>query len=384
MDRVALAEATSEELTDAVRQLGALEAAVRAALLELVLVCEERKVWVEDGAPSLESWLSMQLGVAWRTSAEICRVARAGEDLPALSSLFSSGAISWDKLRALATVATPDDEAEWASCAPETSVSHLERAARRHRERDEAERAQAKEGQGLTFRQDRHRPVTHIRGCAPNDLVAAIQRAVEREADKVPPNPETGVYDSYASRRMDALHKICSQALGADSDADRATVILHQGEDGSVSFADGTGIPDSVAEAMRCDCREQHPDGTVRAVVSAALRRKLIRTYGGCTFPGCEQKRWLHIHHIVRRADGGPTEEWNLRPRCGFDHHKVHQPGWREEFGEDGEVRIFRPDGTVVEPPPPAPLRPDLRERLDGWLYSTDPDPPDPEWDDSS
>ena len=256
MDRVALAEATSEELTDAVRQLGALEAAVRATLLELVLVCEERKVWAEDGAPSMESWLAMQLGVAWRTAAEICRVARAQEDLPALSALFSSGAISWDKLRALATVATPEDEAEWASCAPETSVSHLERAARRHRERDEAERAQAKEGQGLTFREDRYRPVTHIRGCAPNDLVAAIQRAVEREADKVPVNPETGVFDSYASRRMDALHKICSQALGADSDPDRATVVLHEGDDGSVSSADGTGIPDSVAEAMRCDCRE--------------------------------------------------------------------------------------------------------------------------------
>ena len=85
MDQAALAEATSEELTDAVAQVQALENAARAALLERGSVCEERKVWAEDGSPSMESWLAGRLGIAWRSAAEVVRVARAGSRSPAVT-----------------------------------------------------------------------------------------------------------------------------------------------------------------------------------------------------------------------------------------------------------------------------------------------------------
>src|SRR5213082_2952951 len=119
MDRVALAECSSEELADAVCQVHALECASRSALLELVLACEERKVWAEDGCSSVENWLAMRLGIAWRSAAEIVRVARAQSGLPAVASAFASGALSWDKLRALATVATPETEARARSLSQE-------------------------------------------------------------------------------------------------------------------------------------------------------------------------------------------------------------------------------------------------------------------------
>src|SRR5438034_730086 len=163
----------------------------------------------------------------------------------------------------------------------------LELADRAKRERDEDEQARAKEGQFLLFRRDPNRPVTRVRGCMPNDIAEVIQRAVEREADGLPPNPETGLFDPYASRRVDALHKICSQRLGADGDADRATVVLHRQPDGSSTFSDGTTVPSSVAEWLSCDCREEHPDGSVSSVISTALRRQVLRRDGGCTFPGC-------------------------------------------------------------------------------------------------
>src|SRR5205807_1339747 len=80
---------------------------------------------------------------------------------------------------------------------------------------------------------------------------------------------------------------------GADGDADRATVILHEEADGSHSYADGAPVVASVGEAVRCDCREQHADGSVDQVISPSLRRKVLATYRGCTFPSCEQRRWL-------------------------------------------------------------------------------------------
>src|SRR5207302_2461329 len=88
----------------------------------------------------------------------------------------------------------------------------------------------------------------------------------------------------------------------------------------SAHYEDGAGVPESVAERMRCDCREQHPDGSLTQVISAALRRKVFRRDGGCTFPGCEQRHWLALHHIIWRSRGGPTLYWNLTARCGFHH----------------------------------------------------------------
>src|SRR5437867_5558016 len=283
MDQVALAECTSEELAAALCQVQALENAVRSSLVELVRACDERKLWAEDGCPSIESWLAMRLGLAWRSAAELVRVSRSLEHRPCIAALAASGALAWDKVRALAIFTTPESDAEWAEAAPTAPVSVLERAARAHRERDEAEAAKAKEGQKLCFRPDRDRPVTHIRGTVPNDVSAVIQKAVEREADAIGPNPETGVLDPYAARRAQALYKICSQALGADGDADRATVILREQPDGSLCLDDGTGLPHSVAQRLRWDCRDQPPAGSASQVISSPLVRQALPRDGGRT-----------------------------------------------------------------------------------------------------
>src|SRR5438874_7323624 len=138
MDRAAVAEATSEELAAALAQVHAVENATVATKLELISVCDERKTWVEDGCASMENWVAQRLGVAWRTGAELVRVARALEERVVQAEAFASGALSWDKLRALVQLTTPENEADWTERAPAMAVAELERAARAARERSEA------------------------------------------------------------------------------------------------------------------------------------------------------------------------------------------------------------------------------------------------------
>jgi len=368
MDRAAVAEATSEELGSALAQVHAVENATVATKLELISICDERKTWIEDGCASMESWVAQRLGVAWRTGAELVRAARALEERPALAEAFASGALSWDKLRALVQITTPDDEAEWVAKAPTMTVAALERAARATRERSEADNAARHRGRQLFFRAHRDLPVKRVVGWIPNDVCAVIEHAIDREAERLAPDPRDGVFEPYCARRVDALHKICSQALGADPDADRATVVLHEQPDGSTTLADGTALPDSAAEWLRCDCREQHGDGSVTDSIPRALRRKILRTYGGCAFPGCEQRHWLQIHHVIWRSKGGPTVEWNLRPDCPYHHRLIHQPGWRVVWDETGQLRYFRPDGIEVKVDPPPPLDPEVRKRVQEWM----------------
>jgi len=384
MDRAAVAEATSEELASALAQVHAVENATVATKLELISICDERKTWVEDGCASMENWVAQRLGVAWRSAAELVRVARALEDRPALCDSFAAGGLSWDKLRALVVVTTPDDESEWAERAPAMTVAELERAARATRERSEAAAAAAHHGRELRFRAHPELPVKRVVGWIPNGMAAVIEQAIDREAGRLLPSSVTGMFEPYCAQRVDALFKICSQALGRDGDPDRATVVLHEEPDGSTTLADGSALPDSVAEWMRCDCREQHGDGSVTDSIPRALRRRILRKYGRCTFPGCEQRHWLQIHHVIWRSRGGPTVEWNLRPECPLHHRVIHQPGWRVAWDDEGELHYFRPDGVEVSVDPPPGLAPEVRKRVEDWMPFTNSDPPAAPTDDTS
>lgn len=89
---------------------------------------------------------------------------------------------------------------------------------------------------------------------------------------------------------------------------------------------------------------------------------------GGCRFPGCENRRWTDAHHIVHWAHGGETSAGNSIELCRRHHRLVHEGGFGVDGHPDGELRFWRPDGTLIETAPrsrgphgarrrPAPLK---------------------------
>ena len=93
------------------------------------------------------------------------------------------------------------------------------------------------------------------------------------------------------------------------------------------------------------------------------LARQVRRRDGGCRFPGCGRKRWLHSHHLRWWIKGGPTDPDNLAAICGYHHRLVHEGGWRVEGDPEEELRFVHPLGKVLSTRPP-PLRAEVRERL--------------------
>ena len=64
----------------------------------------------------------------------------------------------------------------------------------------------------------------------------------------------------------------------------------------------------------------------------------------GCRFPGCDRPpAWTDGHHIKHWADGGPTLPWNLVLLCSRHHYRVHEEGWRLDWGEQGELVAIAP-----------------------------------------
>ena len=72
--------------------------------------------------------------------------------------------------------------------------------------------------------------------------------------------------------------------------------------------------------------------------------------------PGCNQKRWLHVHHIVFWEDGGRTGSGNLCALCPR-HHRMLHAGYQVQGDPNGRLRFYRPDGSYLASSYPAEAR---------------------------
>ncbi|MDQ7826490.1 MAG: HNH endonuclease signature motif containing protein [Candidatus Eremiobacteraeota bacterium] len=61
-------------------------------------------------------------------------------------------------------------------------------------------------------------------------------------------------------------------------------------------------------------------------IQKAAHHHKILkRDRFRCQAPGCRCRRHLHVHHIIRRSQGGTDDEWNLVTLCEAHHlHILH------------------------------------------------------------
>jgi hypothetical protein len=156
---------------------------------------------------------------------------------------------------------------------------------------------------------------------------ALVDKALQRLAEQAKPDPVTGIYQPFEERMADALVELAGAKLNADSDADRASVIVHVSAedlvsmDGVAVLEDGRQLAADTIRRLTCDARLQYVAedkdgelgrGRMKRTVSRFLMRHLRRRDKGCVFPGCERTRWVEAHHIRHWADGGPTEQENL------------------------------------------------------------------------
>jgi hypothetical protein len=164
------------------------------------------------------------------------------------------------------------------------------------------------------------------------------------------------------------------------------------------SWIDGIAVPDWLREHLSCDgivsptfTADARPVsvGRTQRTVPERTRRLVLHRDKKCRVPGCTQTRWLQVHHIDHRADGGPDDTTNLVALCPADH-RLHHRGRLGIAGDadDPDGLTFTDSwGDVIDPaahptaptrPPPQPKVPyehPLGERMQHWSIMY-PDPP--------
>src|ERR1700722_14472255 len=141
--------------TEDIFELDAETSRRMASLAGLVVLLtgelDRREGWRDDGATSVEDWLVERTGVSVPTARTYSHVGERLFDLPHLASGLSSGALSLDKVRAVADVATPESDRELADDAARRSEKDLAQLARSHKKPTSHSDAAAQENRSLRF-----------------------------------------------------------------------------------------------------------------------------------------------------------------------------------------------------------------------------------------
>ena len=83
-----------------------------------------------------------------------------------------------------------------------------------------------------------------------------------------------------------------------------------------------------------------------QTIPPALHRAVLLRAQHRCQVPGCSNARWVDVHHLRLRSEGGRHSLQNLLCLCGAHHRAVHHGQLELERSESGALCVRHADGT--------------------------------------
>ncbi len=353
-------EEIADVLDQAFRQKAAAEGTIAVHLGEV----GRRQTYREDGSTSTEAWAAERFGVSTPTARALTHVGEKAWDLPHLVQSLCVGDVSFDKVRAVVDVATPETDQELRDQAKKCTVRELADVAG-------TKAAAAKPASGRSEHDRRflrfNEAFRTMTVQLPSESFAATRACLEARARAVPTDGET----PWDQRLCDAFVEIIRSSGDQDTSTTAspyfvvahvplAVLVDESGEstalagelerDGLVSTevvqkiaCDATiaiGVDDDVGHTMY--------EGRARRTPSDAQRREVMRRDRHCRFPGCTNVTFTNIHHIVPWKPGGRTDLGNLALQCLYHHHLVHSKGWTMSGNANEELTFTAPKGRVM------------------------------------
>ena len=302
-------------------------------LVTLAAELADSPEWILAGSPTPAHHLAAIADIEPCTAREWLRVGKRVRGLPATAQLFANGALSYSKVRALITVATPTNEAELTAIAIDTPAGDLratlarwldkntepdDLAAHHHRQRSLKWRTEPDGMVTFTLRLPPH--VAAI-------LIALLTTIVMR----CRPRPDSSaVWPTLAQQHADAFDRLIAER-SARIDTE---VVLHVRGDGC-SANDGTPIPDTViadlvphaflralihdaeSRPVNASGRQRHPTTRQKRVVDERDR----------TCVDCGRAELLQYDHVPNYEQSRRTVIDELRLRCAPCHRRRHRSG---------------------------------------------------------
>jgi 5-methylcytosine-specific restriction endonuclease McrA len=339
---------------DALSSLGKQRAAHERDVCRWLLAAQRLAVHARAGYASLGEYAERIVGLVPRQTEERLRVGRALAALPLLDAALASGALGWCAIREITRVATTQTEAAWLAWAKPRRMRQIEKAVatRQPGDRPETRPDPSRLGHRLRFE------------------VRAETMALFRELQsRVRADLGTEVDDDTL------LYEIARRALDGPTDDGRAPyqIAVTRCDACGVAGIDAAGssheIDAVVDEMAECDAQllpsrinptnddgaHPHVGAARRATqtVPPATRRAVMRRdHRRCVVPGCHNHRFLDVHHLDARAEGGGHDPDNLAVLCGSHHRAVHAGTLHIRGKAGARLGFHHADGSAYGAPP--------------------------------
>lgn len=217
------------------------------------------------------------------------------------------------------------------------------------------------------------------------DLDCEQRRAVHGDDAQAQPLARTA-----RQRSLDALHRIFMSDVTVPADGKRpepiVSIVIDAATAGAVlhehGLADTPAVFTDADPALfdrRCETSSGtviHPDLALAAMLTGRVRRAVVdassvvidlgrshRLFTGssrdaarllvtrCSARGCDvPARFCDVDHLEPASENGPTNQKNGRPMCGCHNRHKHRARLRARRTANGDVRLIRPDGTLIGP----------------------------------
>jgi hypothetical protein len=343
------------------------------ALLRDIAEFDQTESWRGDGALSMTGWLQNRCRISAATARSYVATATKLGVLPRLADAFSEGSLTLDVLAPIASVATPESDADLASDSVHWTPWQARELASEVRGMRDADSARRHENRCLRFDDARCTLWAQLT----KDKYALVKSAIVGRARlHNHPSASDPDYEPFERRAADALVEVCTERGRRDGGTlfggAAATVVVHadlsllEGGDGEGRASIGGLGPISaeVARRLSCDAKLMlsldAPDGTcldqypLRRSPTTAQRIEVRRRDTGCRFPACGYTIITDVHHIVPVEHRGPTVLSNLITLCAAHHSRVHELGWSMRGDANENVTFTSPHGraSVSSPSP--------------------------------
>jgi 5-methylcytosine-specific restriction endonuclease McrA len=269
----------------------AIQAAARFKLAESDLISifqkpDETRAYLEKKHTSLFSYSVQVLGLSEDVTSNLITVSRKAKVIPALQAAIQNGEITVSKARKITPVISPENQVEWIMKAQTLSSRQIETEVAKLNPR--------------SLVHERMRPVCEDR----LELKIGISQALAEKLKRV---------QDLESQRTQSVATL-EQTLEAMAD-----IYLERN--------------DPVIKAERILNKSvKHVTGrkavAPKTVPSHVKYQVIQRDRGQCTHRTgdrrCESRRWLDVHHVHHRADGGDNSLENLITLCSAHHRMQH------------------------------------------------------------
>ena len=353
-----------EDIDRDIRNLCCRINAATYELLVLIRQFDQRVGWAKWGLHSCAEWLAWRCDLSLATAREKVRVAHQLEKLPLVSEAFSTGELSYSKVRSLTRVANETNEDELLVFAlRHTAVQVAERC---HELRmgdassaEIAERAFA--NRALRMHRNASKGTMTITVDLPMEAGELVDKALDKARDDERLQLADVVDVSWAKQQADAFVTMAREYLAGDAGngrSDNHLVTVHVDQSALSGEGGRSSLPIETVKRLCCDSHavviteyegEPLSIGRKTRVVPTAIERAVrARDHNCCVFPGCSNKRFLHCHHVEHWSNGGETSLENLMLLCSKHHTLVHEGGFRIEKDFSDSWYFVRPDGIAV------------------------------------